>query len=275
MKSSKLSIQTVFFHSGAMILGFLAMVPFLWMLSTSLKDGGALITIPIQWIPKSPTFNNYINAFTRDGIFRSMLNSFFVTFGSVAVTLVCASMAAFAFSKIKFKGRDILFMIFLGTMMIPSQVLFIPTYLIMNELKLTDSLYSLILPNIFKVFAIFMLRQQMMSIPNSYLEAARIDGANLFRQFVEIICPMCKTTFITLFVIRFMDSWNDYLLPLVLLTSRENYTLPIILNSMAGQYKFEFNLLMAGAMISLLPILLLYAVAQKYFSGGLQFDGVK
>lgn len=267
--------STVLFHTGALLLVLVAMIPFFWMVSTSLKSGGAIITIPIEWIPKQPTFESYISVFEKDGIFRAMLNSLFVSAGSVAVVLISSSMAAFAFAKIKFRGREILFVIYLAALMIPSQVLFIPIYLVMSELGLANSLVSLILPNIFRVFAIFMLRQQMMSIPDTYMEAAAMDGASLFRQFIQIICPMCRTTMITLLVIQFMDAWNDYLLPLVLLTSKDKYTLPIILNSMAGQYKFEFNLLMAGALISMLPILLLYGVAQKYFASGLQMGGVK
>ena len=267
--------RTVIFHIAAAGLGILAMMPFLWMISTALKDSGAIITIPIQWIPRKPGLDNFVNIFKKDGIFRSMMNSFLVSLGSVGTVLVSSAMAAFAFAKIKFRGREILFLVYLAVLMIPSQVLFIPMYLLMSELGLTDSLWALVLPNVIRVFAVFMLRQQMLSIPDAFLEAAAIDGASLFRQFIQIMVPMCRTTFITLFIISFMDAWNDFLMPLVMLTSRHNYTLPIILNSLSGIYKTEVNLLMAGALISMLPIIILYGAAQKYFAGGLQLGGIK
>lgn len=263
------------FHIGATLLALIAMVPFIWMISTSLKTSGAVITIPIEWIPKKPTFGSYISVFSKDGILGAMINSLLVSVGAVLVVLTSGSMAAFAFAKIPFRGSKALFMLFLAALMIPSQVLFIPIYLIMSELGLSNSLFSLILPNIFKVFAVFMIRQQMMTIPSAYMEAAAIDGASLFAQYRRIILPMCRTTLITLAVIQFMDSWNDFLFPLVLITTKQKYTLPLILNSMSGQYKTEYNLLMAGALISMTPILMVYGALQKYFASGLQMGGVK
>ncbi len=260
---------------GAITLALAAMIPFLWMVSTSFKSSGALVTIPIEWIPKQPTLESFVTVFQKDGMLQAMINSLLVSTGTVLVVLISSSMAAFAFAKIRFRGSGILFMMFLAALMIPSQVLFIPIYLIMSELGMSNSLLSLIVPKLFTVFAVFMLRQQMLSIPDAYMEAASMDGATLFRQFYQIILPMCKTTMITLLVVQFMETWNDYLMPLVMLNSKEKFTLPIVLNSMSGQYKYEFNLLMAGALVSMIPIILLYGVAQKYFAGGLQMGGVK
>ena len=233
------------------------------------------MAIPIEWIPRNPTLGNFAHVLASDGIYRALLNSVLVTAGSVVVVLVSSSMAAFAFAKIKFKGRDALFIVYLATLMIPFQVLFIPMFLVMIDLNLLDNLWALILPGVFRMFAIFMLRQRMLAIPDAYLEAAAIDGAGLFRQFAQIVIPMCKTELIVLLIMQSMDSWNDFLLPLVMLTSRENFTLPIILNAMAGQYQTEFHLLMAGALISIIPILMVYAFAQKFFTAGLQLGGVK
>ncbi|MGD1818984.1 MAG: carbohydrate ABC transporter permease [Pleomorphochaeta sp.] len=268
-------VKFISYHVIAIIFSFWALLPFFWMLTTSLKDSGALLAIPIEWIPKNPTFKSFSRLFTNEGILRAMINSLIVTAGSILISLISSSMAAFAFSKIRFKGSDLLFVLFLSSMMIPSQVIFIPLYLIMNEIHLTNTLFAVIVPCIFQAFAVFMLKQQMMGISDAYLDAAAIDGASLPVTFFQIILPMCKTTLITLAIIVGMGAWNDYLLPLVLLTTKENYTLQIILNSLNGQFSTEYNLLMAGSLISMLPLVILYAIAQKYFSTGLQMGGIK
>ncbi|GHV16493.1 sugar ABC transporter permease [Clostridia bacterium] len=268
-------LGTAAYHLVALAVVFAVMLPFFWMISTSLKNRGAIMALPVQWIPKAPTLENYVKLFTRDGFMYSMANSVVVSFASVALTLVSAAMAAFAFAKLKFRGSGVLFMVVLATMMIPSQVLFIPLYLLMGELNLADSLAALILPSVFKAFAIFMLRQQMMSIPDAYMEAPAIDGAGLGTTFLRVICPMCKSSFATLAIICFMDAWNDYLLPLVMLRTKSKFTLPIILSTLSGQYKNEYSLLMAGALISMVPILILYAAAQRFFAAGLQVGGIK
>lgn len=268
-------VKTVLYHMLSTALAIIAIIPFLWMISTSLKSGGALLVVPIEWFPKEPTLQAYEKLFALTGMLRSIGNSLVVTATAVLVALISASMAAFAFSKIRFKGSGVLFMVFIASMMLPSHVLFIPLYLIMNDLHLVDTLSALILPYTFKAFAVFMLRQQMMNIPDAYLDAAAIDGASLFRSFVTIFLPLCRTALATLAIIIAMDAWNDYLLPLVLMTSPKNYTLPIILNALSGQFKTAYDLLMAGSLISVIPLLIIYVGAQRYFASGLQIGGVK
>jgi multiple sugar transport system permease protein len=272
---SRIHAKVLLYHLLAMVLGILAIIPFFWMISTSLKSGGALLVVPIEWFPKEPTIQAYQKLFALTGMLRSIGNSLVVTSGAVLVALFSSSMAAFAFSKIRFKGSGFLFMLFIASMMLPSHVLFIPLYLIMNDLRLVDTLFALILPYTFKAFAVFMLRQQMMNIPDAYLDAAAIDGASLFRSFITIFLPLCKTALATLAIIIAMDAWNDYLLPLVLMTSPKNYTLPIILNALSGQFKTAYDLLMAGSLISIVPLLVIYIGAQRYFASGLQIGGVK
>jgi multiple sugar transport system permease protein len=267
--------KPILYNLIAIIFSFVAILPFVWMISTSLKSSGALLSLPIEWIPRSPTFSSYTRLFENEGILSSMLNSIIVTAGAIVVGLTCSSMAAFAFAKIKFKGSSILFTVILASMMIPSQVIFIPLYLIMNDLNLTNTLSSLIVLFMFQAFAIFMLRQQIISISDSYMDAAAIDGASLFKTFFLIILPMCKTSLATLAIITGMGAWNDYLLPLVLLTTKDKYTLPIILNALNGQFSTSYNLLMAGALVTMLPLIILYIVAQKYFAKGLQIGGIK
>lgn len=268
-------LKSILYNLIAIIFSFIAILPFVWMISTSLKSNGALLSLPIEWIPKNPTFSSYSRLFQNGGILRSMVNSIIVTAGAIVVGLTCSSMAAFAFAKIKFKGSDLLFTIILASMMIPSQVIFIPLYLIMNDLNLTNTLSSLIVLFMFQAFAIFMLRQQIMSINDSFMDAAAIDGASLFKTFFLVILPMCKTSLATLAIITGMGAWNDYLLPLVLLTTKDKYTLPIILNALNGQFSTSYNLLMAGSLVTMFPLIILYIVAQKYFARGLQIGGIK
>ena len=271
----RIHMKVFLYHLLAIVLGILAIVPFLWMISTSLKSGGALLVVPIEWFPKEPPIQAYEKLFALTGMLRSIGNSLVVTAGAVLVALFSSSMAAFAFAKIRFKGSGFLFMLFIASMMLPSHVLFIPLYLIMNDLHLVDTLFALILPYTFKAFAVFMLRQQMVNISDAYLDAAAIDGASLFRSFITVFLPLCKTALATLAIIIAMDAWNDYLLPLVLMTSPKNYTLPIILNALSGQFKTAYDLLMAGSLISVVPLLVIYIGAQRYFASGLQIGGVK
>lgn len=271
----RIHVKGFLYHLLAIVLGILAIIPFLWMISTSLKSGGALLVVPIEWFPKEPTIQAYEKLFALTGMLRSIGNSLVVTSGAVLIALFSSSMAAFAFSKIRFKGSGVLFMLFIASMMLPSHVLFIPLYLIMNDLHLVDTLFALILPYSFKAFAVFMLRQQMMNISDAYLDAAAIDGASLFRSFITVFLPLCKAALATLAIIIAMDAWNDYLLPLVLMTSPNNYTLPIILNALSGQFKTSYDLLMAGSLISVVPLLIIYIGAQRYFASGLQIGGVK
>jgi len=266
---------TFLFYLLATAIALAMLVPLFWMISTSLKTKGALMALPIQWIPKMPTLDNYRRLFSTQGFIGSIGNSFIVAAASVALTLISSSLAAFAFAKITFRGREALFILYLASMMIPTQVLFIPLYLVMSEMHLTDTLTSLIIPGLFRAFAVFMLRQKMMTIPNEYMDAAAMDGASLGRTFIQIIAPMCKGIFATLAIILFMESWNDYLLPLVMLQTNSKFTMPILLSVMSGQFKNQYNLMMAGALVSMIPILILYAGAQKYFKAGLQLGGVK
>ena len=192
-----------------------------------------------------------------------------------AVRLLCAAMAAFALTKIPFKGRNAVFGIYVTALMIPSQITFIPLFIIMTNMHLTNSLNAFMLLQLFNAFAIFMMRQKMMTINDAYIEAAVIDGASMWRIFFKIILPMSGSAMATLAILAFMDMWNDYLLPLVLLSERSKFTLPLLLSTLSGQYKNQYNLTMAGALISIIPILIVYIFAQKYFKEGLTVGGVK
>ena len=271
----KRHLSTTGYYVVSILLAVVAMIAFLWMISTSLKSRGALMSIPIEWIPDEPTLDAYREVFSRFPFMRTIGNSLLVSISFTLITLISASMAAFAFAKIRFRGSDVILKLYLAMMMIPTQVTMIPLFIIMNRLGLIDSYASVILPSIFKPFAVFMLVQQMKSIPNDYLDAARVDGAGIFHVYGRIALPLCAPTLATLAVTTFMESWNDYLWPLLMLNDRNKMTLPIALSTLNGQYNTEYNVLMAGSLISMIPIIIIYLCAQKQFKNGLMAGGIK
>ena len=273
--TTKKKLGTVCFYIIALLLAVIAMIPFLWMISTSFKSRGALMSIPIQWIPEKPTFAAYIKVFSKFPFAKTIGNSLFISVSYTVITLLSSSMAAFAFAKLQFPGNSLLLQCYLATMMIPTQVTMIPLFVVMNRMGLIDSYASVILPSIFRPFAVFMLVQQMRTIPNDFLDAARIDGANVFQVFRKVALPLCIPSLATLSITTFMESWNDYLWPLLMLTNKNKMTLPIALSTLNGQYATEYNVLMAGSLISMIPIILIYIVAQRQFKDGMMAGGIK
>jgi len=273
--TTKRRIAAVCYYIVAVGIAVIAMIPFLWMISTSFKSRGALMSIPIEWIPKEPTLAAYIKMFTKFPFGKTIGNSMFISVSYTLITLLSASMAAFAFAKLRFPGSSGLLSCYLATMMIPTQVTMIPLFVIMNRMGLTDTYASVLLPSIFRPFAVFMLVQQMRTIPNDFLDAARIDGANVFQVYRNVALPLCIPSLATLSITTFMESWNDYLWPLLMLTDKNKMTLPIALSTLNGQYNTEYNVLMAGSLISMIPIIVIYIFAQRYFKGGMMAGGIK
>ena len=274
-KKVEKKIRIVGFYIVACLIAVIVLIPFLWMLSTSLKNKGALMQLPVEWIPKNPTLDSYAKVFSRFPFLRAIFNSLFITVSYTVITILSSSMAAFAFTKIKFPYADAVFKLYLASMMIPTQVTMIPLFVVMNRLGLINTYPSVILPSLFRAFAVFMLVQQMRGIPDDYMEAAELDGASLFRIYRTVILPLSKSSIATLTVTTFMESWNDYLWPLLMLNDKNKMTLTLALNSLNGQYGTEYNLLMAGSLISMIPIIIVYICAQKYFKEGLMAGGVK
>ena len=271
----KRRLGTAGYYVVSIVLAVIALIPFLWMISTSLKSRGALMSIPIEWIPSEPTLDGYAKVFSRFPFLRTIGNSLLISVAYTLITLISASMAAFAFAKLRFRGSGAILSVYIATMMIPTQVTMIPLFVVMNRLGLIDSYASVILPSMFKPFAVFLLVQQMKTIPNDYIDAARIDGAGLFQTYRKVALPLCIPTLATLAVTTFMESWNDYLWPLLMLTDRNKMTLPIALSTLNGQYSTEYNVLMAGSLISMIPIIIIYIAAQKQFKSGLMAGGIK
>ncbi len=272
-RNLKLKNTSIFFILAGLTI--ISLVPFLWMVSTSLKSAGALMSIPIEWIPKEVSFASYVKIFTKLPFMRSLFNSVLVSVASTLLTILSSSLAAFIFAKFDFKYKNLLFTLFLASMMIPIQVTGIPIFIILMKLKLINSYIGVIIPTIFNVFAIFLLRQYMKNISNDFIEAAFMDGASFLQVYWKVVMPMSVVPVTTLLVINFMNYWNDYFWPLIILTDPNKMTLPVLLSKLNTQYTTEYNTLMAGSLISMIPILLVYVFAQKYFIRGIQEGGIK
>lgn len=251
------------------------LLPFLWMVSTSLKERGATMVFPPEFIPSNPNLDNYKEVVERFPMLTFMKNSIIVSLITTIGTIIVSSMAAYAFARMKFKGRNALFMLYLSTMMIPTQVLMIPQFILLKNLGWIDTYQGLILPNLFGVFGVFLMRQAFLGIPDELEEAAFMDGANHLTVFWKVDLPLLKPTIATLFIFTFMQSWNNYLWPLIATSSREMATLPLGLSLLQGRWSTNWNLVMAGVVISVIPILAVYLFAQKYFIQGMTMSGMK
>jgi multiple sugar transport system permease protein len=259
-----------------LIAGALTMiVPFLWMLSTSLKPPDSVLTVTPQIIPSSVTLESYRKVLDLLQLDRMLLNSVFVTVVTVIAQLITSSFAAYAFARMRWRGRDPLFMLYLATLMIPSQVTITPLFIMMKQLGWINTYQGLILPTIVSAFGTFLLRQSMLNIPREYEEAAFLDGANHWQVYRTIVMPMIRPAIATLAVLLMMASWNDFLWPLFVINDEKLMTLPVGLSLLQGAYQSDWNLIMAGAVISVVPIILVFLAAQRTFINGMMQSGLK
>ncbi|KAB3526224.1 carbohydrate ABC transporter permease [Alkaliphilus serpentinus] len=249
--------------------------PFLWMISGAFKDALEVVKMPPQLLPNRFTFENFIEIKKYFPIEKFFINSVIVSTITTILQLLFCSMAAFVFAKFQFRGREVLFMLYLITLMIPKQVTLVPLFIVFSKLRLADTFLGLILPDIFSAFGTFLLRQHMLTIPDSFLEAAYIDGASYLKVFTKIILPLSKPAMATLGIFAFMYSWNSFLWPLIIVNSKELMTLPLGLSKLTGRWATEWNILMAGNTVSFIPIFIVYIFAQKYFIKGLTLGGNK
>nr|WP_207956779.1 carbohydrate ABC transporter permease [Rubrobacter tropicus] len=261
----------------AVTLGSIIMIlPFAWMLLGSVKDLGQLYQIPPNWIPNPFVFQNYVNAWNSVPFSTGYMNSAIVTVTVVLANLLTCSMAAYAFARIEFPFRKTLFMLFLATLMVPEQVTIIPLYIIMRNLGLIDTLFSLIIPYaLFNAFGVFLLRQFIKGLPIDLEEAAIVDGANRWTIYWRIIMPLIRPALAAFGIFTFLFQWNNFFRPLIFLNSVENYTVPLAINFFRGQYTTDFALLMAGSAISIIPVLIVYIIGQRQIIEGIATTGMK
>ncbi|MDZ8274886.1 carbohydrate ABC transporter permease [Microbacterium aquimaris] len=258
-----------------LILGALAMFfPFLWTLSTSLSPGAGLDATP-QLIPDDPSFAAYAELFENTPFARVIANSLGLAVATMLLQLTTSALAAYAFSRLPFPGRGFVFALYLATMMIPIQVLIVPLFVQMRDFGLVDTYLGVLLPGVASAFGVFLLRQAMNSVPRELDEAATIDGAGHFRIFARVVLPLVGPALATLAVFSFMSSWNAFLWPLIILRSENLQTLPLALAGLQGQYTTQWDVMMAGSVVSILPMLAIYLFAQKYVIQGVASSGLK
>ncbi len=267
--------------SGWLLFAFLALFallivfPFVWMLFTSLKPEADIAQYPPRLLPAVWTLDNYINVWNRIPFARLFLNSVLFAGGVTLVSLFLDSMAAYALARLRFPGRNVVFIVILVALMLPFQVMFIPLYVTVHDFGLLDSYAGLIVPRATNAFGIFMLRQFFLTLPKELDEAARIDGTSEFGIYWKIILPLSGPAIATLAVFHFMYNWNDFLWPLLITSSTEMRTLPAGLALFVGQHVVEYGVVMAGSVLTLLPLLIAFLFAQRYFIQGIAMTGIK
>lgn len=255
--------------------GIVMMVPFFWMVSTSLKEPGQAFAYPPRWIPDPIVWVNYASVWKTVPFGLFFLNTLKIATLVTLGQLVTCSLGAYAFARLEFPGREKLFFAYLGTMMIPYQVTLIPLFILMRYLGWIDSHLSLIVPACFSAFGTFLLRQFFLTIPKELEDAARIDGSSEFGIYSRIILPLAKPALATLGVFTFMWSWNDFMGPLIFINTMEKKTLTLGLASFQGMYTTDWTLLMAASVMALLPLIVIFLFAQRYFVEGITLSGIK
>ena len=251
-------------------------VPFLWMISTSLKTNEAVFAVPPEWLPRPPQGSNYADVFRIVPFALFGLNSFKIASLATLGTLVSCSMAAFAFARLRFPGRGVLFAVLLSVLMVPSQVTLIPVYWVMAQLGWINTHYPLIVPAWFgNAFGIFLLRQFFLTLPQELMDAAKIDGCTPYGVYARIWLPLAKPALVTLAILSFIGTWNDFLSPLIYLNDQSMMTLPVGLASFQGLHYSDWGPLMAGAFMACLPMIVLFVAGQRYFVRGIVLSGLK
>ena len=256
-------------------LAALSLFPLLWMLSVSFMQPGAASHFPPPLLPADPTLHNYRELFVRAGMGRYFANSLMVSIAVTLVSVLLNTMAGYAFAKLQFAGREKVFRSLLAVMVIPGQVAMMPLFLLLKQMGLVNTYAGAMVPGLAGVFGIFLVRQYARSIPDELLEAARIDGAGEWRIFFRIVLPMLKPVLVTLAIFTFMAAWNDFMWPLIVLTDQEHYTLPVALASLSREHIMDVEMMMAGAVVTVIPVLLLFLLLQRYYIQGLLLGSVK
>lgn len=267
-------LATVLTHAALLTIALLCLVPFIWMLLTALKPGNEVMSYPPTWLPSRFAWENFPTAFKYFPVQRFLVNTLFVAVVATVIQIATSALGAYAFARLRFPGRDNLFLLYIGTLMIPQQVTIVPLFLMMRQLEWLDSYQALILPAAFHAFGVFMMRQFLLSIPKELEEAAYIDGAGRFRIFWQIMLPLSKPALATLAVFTFNREWTAFLWPLIATNTPEMRTISVGLTLFMGQYGTDWHLLMSVAAVTLVPTLVLFVFAQRYFVQGITLTGM-
>lgn len=259
-----------------LILGaLLTLTPFIWMVSASFMADGHASVFPPRFWPDEFSQEQYTNLFSRLNVTVNFINSLFLSTIVTLISLFFNSMAGYAFAKFRFKGKDKLFNVLLSSMIIPAQVTMLPLFLMLKYMGVLNTYLAIIIPGMANIFGIFLIRQYVLSIPDSLIEAARIDGASEFQIYVRVILPQVKPILITLAIFTFLGTWNDFLWPLIALTDSSMFTLPVALANLMGEHTKDPELMMAGSVLTILPVIILFLALQKYYIRGIMAGSVK
>jgi multiple sugar transport system permease protein len=246
-----------------------------WMVSASLMPSGEASTYPPHFFPSRLTFAHYSDLFTRLSIGKYLLNSAFVSFVVTFASLAINAMAGYAFAKLRFRGRDRLFRVLSTGLVLPVQVAMLPLFLLMKNLHLINTYWGVIIPGMASIFGIFLVRQYALAIPDEMLDAARVDGASEFRIFWSIVVPGIVPILATLSIWTFLATWNDFMWPLIVLSDESHYTLPVALANLAGEHVQDTELMMAGSVLTVIPVMLVFLFLQRYYIQGVMAGSVK
>lgn len=275
VKSTNYKISRCLLYVVLIILTVVMLIPFAWMFSASLKLDKDVFIFPIQWIPKNPRWQNYLDIWTKIPLMTFVLNTVKITLIVTFLQLLTSSFAAYAFAKLKFKYSNLLFMAYIATIAVPWQVYMVPQFMMMRKFGLNDSHLSIIFLQAFSAFGVFMMRQFYQGIPDELCEAARIDGMSEYQIYGRIMLPLSKPALSTLTIFTFVSTWNDFLGPLIYLKTEAKKTLQLGLKMFISQYSSEYGLIMAASVLSLIPVLIVFLSLQKYFVEGIAATGVK
>ena len=267
--------RTALLHGVLGGAAVVTLLPLLWMVSASFMPTGEATALPPRLFPSAVTFEHYRVLFTRLSLARYAVNSALLAVSVTLISLLLNSMAGYAFAKFRFGGRDRIFQTLLAALVIPGQVAMLPLFLMLKEMGVINTYWGVIIPGMASVFGIFLMRQYALSIPDTLLDAARIDGAGEFRIYWSLVLPTSMPILVTLAIFTFMGTWNDFLWPLIVLTDDRMYTLPVALANLAGEHVQDIELMMAGAVLTVLPVVVVFVALQRYYIAGILSGSIK
>ena len=268
-------VPSILLHAVLVVGALATLTPLLWMVSASFMSPGESNSFPPRLLPRTPTLQNYVDLFTRLDLARYFLNSAVVAVSATLVSLLINSMAGYAFAKLRFAGRERVFRVLLAALVIPAQVGMLPLFLMLKSMGLVNTMAGVVVPFMAGIFGIFMIRQYALSIPDDLLDAARVDGAGEYRIFWTIVLPVIRPILVTLAVFTFLSAWNDFMWPLIVLSDEAKYTLPVALASLSGEHVQDTELMMAGSVLTVLPVVILFISLQRAYIRGVMMGSVK
>ena len=262
-------------HAALIVLAALTIAPMVWMVSASFMRPGEANNLPPPLLPAAPTTEHYVALFTRLDLLRNLLNSLLIACVTTGVSLLLNAMAGYAFAKLRFGGRDRLFGLLLIGLVVPAQVGMLPLFLMVQKIGLVNTPWGVMIPGLTSIFGIFMIRQYALSIPDELLDAARVDGASEFHIFRTIVLPLLRPILVTWTVFSFLSQWNDFMWPLIVLSDESRFTLPVALASLVGEHVQDTELMMAGSVITVIPVLILFLALQRSYIRGVMMGSLK